>query len=184
MAWLTLNRIEMYATRRRLDEERPATRVPRNLGPPKALLAWSRFDRPILPGVVELFEDLGAGVLADEGDARLEALKANPLEGWHRQQLEAMHRFIITVTPNSKNMRWMPWLLGWMSGHRGSLERLALLPISEKGGEEPWLDEAYFGLCPRILEVDHELRVVDPIDGRYWPLMEWIEGRPKIDLFG
>jgi hypothetical protein len=59
-------------------------------------------------------------------------------------------KFVLLVTPNSKDSKWIPWELGLGDGANRDAN-VALFPSAEKSYEQQWSEQEYLGLYQRIV---------------------------------
>lgn len=66
-------------------------------------------------------------------------------------------KFVLFVTPNTKDSKWIPWELGLGDGI--NLEKnVALFPSTEKWTEQEWAEQEYLGLYRRIIWGNYEVK--------------------------
>ncbi len=144
-------------------------------------LSYSSKDKDYLPGVITLLEKHGAAVYIDEGDARLPQKPSKETAAILRNTIQKLNRFVVFVTPNSKDSIWIPWELGLGDAYKSSWN-VALLPSAEKSYDQAWSEQEYLGLYKRIVygglegEAEQCWMVYDHIENSATKLNKWIRG--------
>ena len=137
-------------------------------------LSHSTADDEHVDRVVLFFREFNAIVYADDFDKALPKPPNVTTAATLKDRIANTQRFVVLVSANSHNSRWIPWELGIADGKNG-VAPIAILPVTSDGSEEAWTREEYFGLYPRIRLNSSDLWVVDdPRDGKYWKLKNWL----------
>lgn len=142
-------------------------------------LAHSSKDEKHLPDIIYILKKHGGRVYVDKGDARLPKKPNKGTAEILRKTIQKCHRFILFVTPNSKDSRWIPWELGLADGKKSSMS-VVLFPTLEYRDEQDWAETEYLGLYRRIVWVQtksmKEKRwfVFDHEHNSGTPLEQWI----------
>ena len=139
-------------------------------------LSHSTADDEHVGRIVLFFREFGAVVYADNYDTTLPDPPNLTTAVTLRRRISHTQRFVVPISSNSRNSRWIPWELGIADGQKGPAQ-VAILPVTQTGTEEAWAVEKYFGLYPRIRQADGEWRVIDPRDNKYWPLNQSLTGQ-------
>jgi hypothetical protein len=63
-----------------------------------------------------------------------------------KERINEQKKFLVLVTENSKDSRWVPWELGYADSKKG-LEHIAALPVAEK---YDFSHNEYLSIYPRI----------------------------------
>lgn len=137
-------------------------------------LSHSSSDDSSVPAVIAFFAKFGASVYADDFDKRLPNPPSPQTAQILRDEIKGCPRFVVLVTPNSRQSRWIPWELGLADGYKG-VPPNALLPITPEGEVQNWVTAEYFGLYPRIVHDNGEWKVFDPRDMKTWKLSIWLK---------
>jgi len=137
-------------------------------------LSHSSIDDEHVGRVVLFFREFEAVVYADNFDTTLPKPPNVATAEKLKDRIANTGRFVVLVSPNSRNSRWIPWEIGIADGNNG-VAPIAILPITSEGAEDAWTVEEYFGLYPRIRRLnDDSWAVTDPRDGKYWALKDWL----------
>jgi len=113
-------------------------------------LSHSSKDHELIPGVLCLLKAHGGRVYIDENDPTLPTSNFLATANHLRTAVRSCRKFILFVTPNTKDSSWIPWELG--IGDGTNLEsNVALFPSAEKYYEQSWSEIEYLGLYQRII---------------------------------
>ena len=113
-------------------------------------LSHSSKDKVHLPAVISILQNHGGNVYIDSQDDRLPTTPNRETAEILRGTVTSCRRFVLFVTTNSKDSRWIPWELGLADGEKGQWP-VALFPIAEKSFEQKWSEAEYLGLYQRIV---------------------------------
>lgn len=113
-------------------------------------LSHSSQDEEYLPAVINVLEEAGGSVYIDKADHRLPETPDHETAEVLRSTVRVCPRFVLFVTTNSKNSRWIPWELGLADGEKG-VGSIALFPTAKNAFEKAWAEREYLGLYPRIV---------------------------------
>jgi len=144
-------------------------------------LSHSSKDNHHLPVVIKLLENHGGSVYIDDGDSRLPEKPSKTTAAILRDTIQKLSRFVLFVTTNSKNSKWIPWELGLADAYK-MYHNVALLPATESKYNQTWAEQEYLGLYRRIVWGDikgHDKScwmVYDHIANTAKPLSDWIRG--------
>lgn len=145
-------------------------------------LSHSTQDHDYVVGVIQLLEKHGATTYVDDGDERLPKTPNQETANVLKQSIASCPRFIVIVSPNSFQSRWIPWELGLADISKG-VARVAVFPIAPTAIEEVWARQEYLGLYPVIkwhaVKFSNGTQGIEPcvIDSRTdngWTLREWL----------
>lgn len=113
-------------------------------------LAHSSADEKTLPMAIGLLEKHGAKVYIDKIDKELPKKTSAETGVKLKKRIDQCPKFIVFVTENSKNSRWVPWELG-IADEKKTLRNVALLPDVGNQANADWHEQEYLGLYPRIV---------------------------------
>jgi hypothetical protein len=142
-------------------------------------LSHSSRDKTYLAGVIGILEGHGGRVYIDDGDSRLPRTPCKETAAILRATIQSMRRFVVFVTVNSKDSRWIPWELGLGDAYR-TPSNVALFPTSTDPDEQKWAQQEYLGLYQRIMWGEIKGRstpcwmVHDQIDNKATALDAWL----------
>src|SRR4051812_25708928 len=75
-------------------------------------LSHSSLDKEALPKAIAFLKAFGANVYIDKVDKELPQNTSSETGKKLKQRIAECPKFIVLVTANSKNSRWIPWELG------------------------------------------------------------------------
>lgn len=171
-----LREIGSKVTEKRAFLEARATRKTYN-----TFLSHSSADDELLPGVIRILENHGAVVYTDDGDERLPDNTTPETAQILKSSVKECRRFVLFVTPNSKDSRWIPWELGLGDGMK-TTSSVALFPSAENYYETTWSEQEYLGLYQRIIwgtfegKEEPEWMVLNHHKNSATQLRKWLEG--------
>ena len=113
-------------------------------------LSHSSKDNDLVPGAVIILENHGGKVYVDLGDERLPQNPSVETAQILRNTVRDMRRFVLLISPNSKESTWIPWELGLADGQKG-VPTVALFPVVQYTTETRWTEQEYLGLYRRIV---------------------------------
>lgn len=113
-------------------------------------LSHSSKDKEHLPAVISILKNHGGHVYVDTEDDRLPSTSNRKTANILRETVKSCRRFVLFVTTNSKDSRWIPWELGLVDGEKGSWP-VALFPTAASSYEQSWSETEYLGLYQRIV---------------------------------
>ena len=113
-------------------------------------LAHSSEDTEYLPAVISVLKNNGGEVYVDKGDQRLPQNTNRKTAEILRGTIKTCRRFVMFVTPNSKDSRWVPWELGLADGEKGEYP-VALFPAATTKGDQFWAEQEYLQLYSVIV---------------------------------
>lgn len=113
-------------------------------------MAHSSADEKTLPLAIGLLEKHGAKVYVDKIDHELPKKTSAETGVKLKERITQCPKFIVYVTANSKDSRWVPWELG-IADEKKKLANVALLPDVGNQNNVDWPEQEYLGLYPRIV---------------------------------
>jgi hypothetical protein len=142
-------------------------------------LSHSSMDKGVLPQVIGFLEKHGAKVYIDKVDKELPEKTSSETGVKLKERITQCPKFIVLVTANSKNSRWIPWELG-IADEKKKLPNVALLPDIGNQASAEWPEQEYLGLYPRIVletfngQTSPVWMVLDHHKNRGTELREWL----------
>lgn len=113
-------------------------------------LAHSSKDKRFLPAVISVLENHGGAVYVDKNDERLPESTNRETAEVLKSTIRDCRRFVLFVTTNSKDSRWVPWEIGLADSEKGG-SPIALFPTATKSHDQQWAEQEYLGLYRRIV---------------------------------
>lgn len=114
-------------------------------------LSHSSLDRSLLPYVAKILKNHGGNPYIDIGDNRLPNPPTVDTAKVLKNEITKCKRFVLLVTTNSKDSKWIPWELGIGEGSKTNND-IALFPSAEEEYNMDWLSQEYLGLYRRIVK--------------------------------
>ena len=141
-------------------------------------LSHSSKDHEMVPGVALILENHGGRVYIDERDAELTGDNIYHTANRLRDVVKTCRKFVLFVTEQTKDSKWIPWELGLGDGSRNP-DNVALFPASDKSYEQSWSEQEYLGLYQRIIwgnikGKEPEWLVLDHRKNTAEPLSNWL----------
>jgi hypothetical protein len=142
-------------------------------------LSHSSKDNDILPGAIHILEIHGGKVYADVRDSDLNNSDFTATAARLRKAVRNCAKFVLLVTPRTKDSKWIPWELGLGDGSNRD-QNVALFPSAEQYYEKTWSEQEYLGLYKRIIWGDFkgqekkEWMVLDHLKNSGTGLRNWL----------
>jgi hypothetical protein len=141
-------------------------------------LSHSSKDDSLVPGVVKILENNGGRVYVDKRDPTLPKDDFVEVAAHLRSAVRSCRKFVLFVTPNSKDSIWIPWELGLGDGVH-TARSVALFPSAPTSTEQGWSEQEYLGLYQRIVwghfaNSKDEWLVADHRNNTATKLNEWL----------
>lgn len=113
-------------------------------------LSHSSKDKELLPYIAMILKSHGGNPYIDVGDDRLPNPPSVDTAKALKDAIKKCKRFVLFVTTNSKDSKWIPWELGIGDGSKTNND-IALFPSAEEKNNTAWLSQEYLGLYKRIV---------------------------------
>jgi hypothetical protein len=145
-------------------------------------LSHSSTDKEALPQVIGFLENFGAKVYIDKTDKELPKKTSAETGVKLKDRISQCNKFVVLVTANSKNSRWIPWELG-IADEKKKLPNVAILPDVGNQSNAEWSEQEYLGLYPRIVNATFSghpnpvWMVLDHQNNTGTELGEWLKRR-------
>ena len=114
-------------------------------------LSHSSADASALPKVIGFLKQYGVNVYIDKTDKELPKRTSAETGVKLKERIAQCKKFVVLVTANSKNSKWIPWELG-IADEKKKLANVALLPDVPNQTDAEWTEQEYLGLYPRIVK--------------------------------
>ncbi|OOZ42905.1 toll/interleukin-1 receptor domain-containing protein [Solemya velum gill symbiont] len=143
-------------------------------------LSYSTLDDEYLPTIIGILENHGASVYIDKKDPKLPQITDQSTAAILRENIALTSKFVLFVTPNSKESNWIPWELGLADGEKTN-SKVALFPAAERKFDQHWAKQEYLGLYDQIVwghfeDKQNEWLVLNHEKNTAVPLGHWIRG--------
>jgi len=114
-------------------------------------LSHSHKDKDLVQPAIAFLRSHGVSVYVDWMDEGMPDVVSGETAKRIKEKIGQQKKFLLMVTENSKDSRWVPWELGFADPVKG-MNHIAILPISD-GGQ--FTQNEYMSIYPKIrLESD------------------------------
>lgn len=128
---------KLYAAQRRLPDG-------------LTFLSHSSKDNELVPAVIMILEGHGAQVYVDTKDPTLSSHSGREVAMQLRSRIKKCKKFIVFVTENIKDSKWVPWELGLSDGYKHT-SNTVVFPGVEDALKTSWLHQEYLEAYDRIV---------------------------------
>lgn len=111
-------------------------------------LSHSSKDVDMLPSVINFLEKYGAKVYIDKNDTELPRVTSPETAKILKDNIKKCDKFILLITENSRDSRWIPWELG-IADIAKNINNVALFPSTDALSPS-WVKQEYLGLYSKI----------------------------------
>lgn len=137
-------------------------------------LSHSSKDIDRITGVIRFLEQFGAYVYIDKIDEELPKVTNRETAEVLKKRIIDIPKFVVFVTPNSKESKWIPWELGLADGMK-DIRNIAILPAAQYENEIQWTGREYLGIYPKIMNYNGNWIVYYPQDNKGLYLENWLK---------
>lgn len=171
-----------YSDLRKFGQEAGAARLLKEASTKEGktvFLSHSSADNDLVPGAISILEGHGGKVYVDKKDPELPQLEIVEVANRLRSTVRVCRKFVLLVTPKSKDSKWIPWELGLGDGANHDVN-VALFPSAETIFEQQWSEQEYLGLYQRIIwgdlvgESNYQWLVLDHRKNTATKLGDWL----------
>ncbi|MFA7123300.1 MAG: toll/interleukin-1 receptor domain-containing protein [Candidatus Delongbacteria bacterium] len=117
-------------------------------------LSHSSDDMDSVPSVISFLESFGVNVYIDKKDNSLPKITSIETAKILKERIHNCNKFIVLVSENSKDSRWVPWELG-LADENKSVRNIALMPLINSSSDlfytQTWAEQEYLGIYHRIV---------------------------------
>ena len=113
-------------------------------------LSHSTKDKDVLPSVINFLSLYGVNVYIDKTDKELPCNTSPETGDILKKRIQESKKFIVLVSSNSKDSKWIPWELGIADGKK-KIKNIALFPNVQNVSMPSWPEQEYLGLYQRIV---------------------------------
>lgn len=149
--FITRAELRAFAAKKPLTEQAELRKSTANRAPEgSTFLSHSSKDEDLVVGATIVLENHGARVYTDEVDPEMPPYTTDETANLLKKRIRQTKTFILLVTKNSKESKWVPWELGLADAYKG-LPRVALFPSADSAHDTTWAESEYLGLYDRIV---------------------------------
>lgn len=110
-------------------------------------LSHSRKDNNLLTSAAQFLRSHGIKVYVDWLDEGMPDTVSGDTAKKLKERIAQQRKFVVLVTENSKDSRWVPWELGYADSKKG-MEHVAAFPVRES--DRTFTHNEYLQIYPRI----------------------------------
>jgi len=114
-------------------------------------LSHSHKDRNLIEPTLAFLRSHGVKLYIDWMDEGMPDVVSGETAKKLKDKIKQQNKFLILVTENSKNSRWVPWELGYADPTKG-MDHIATFPVTES---EDFSDNEYLKIYPKIQIVNN-----------------------------
>jgi len=154
MSFITRAQLNSFPTN--LSEGNQAIRARRRMAAGNALnssdvdatlfLSHSHKDKDLIQPAIAFLRSQGVKVYVDWMDEGMPEVVSGDTARKIKQKITEHKKFLVLVSENSKDSRWVPWELGFADPTKG-MAHIASFPVAEK---EDFVQNEYMKIYPRI----------------------------------
>lgn len=149
--FITRAELRAFAAKKSLTEQAELRKSARDRAPEgSTFLSHSSKDDELVVGATLILEGHGAHVYTDEVDPEMPPYTTDETADLLKKRIKQTKKFVLLVTKNSKESKWVPWELGVADGYKG-LSKIALFPSADSATDTTWAESEYLGLYRRIV---------------------------------
>jgi hypothetical protein len=178
--FITRAELRAFAAQKSLTEQAEIRKSARKRAPEgSTFLSHSSKDEDLVVGATIVLENHGTRVYTDEVDPEMPPYTTDETANLLKQRIRQTKKFVLLVTKNSKESKWVPWELGLADGYKG-LSKIALFPSADSAYDMTWAESEYLGLYDRIVwgelqgYTDPLWIVLDHKANTATPLRQWL----------
>jgi hypothetical protein len=113
-------------------------------------LSHSSKDNELVPAVIMILEGHGSRVYVDTKDPTLSSYSGREVAVQLRSRIQKCKKFIVLVTENIKDSKWVPWELGLSDGYKHPRNTL-VFPSVDDALKTSWLHQEYLEAYDRVV---------------------------------
>lgn len=134
-------------------------------------LSHSSKDRDLIEPAIAFLRSHGVSVYVDWMDEGMPDVVSGETAKRIKEKIRGQRKFMVMVTENSKDSRWVPWELGFADPVKG-MNHIAILPVSENGS---FVQNEYMTIYPKIQIVNNIWWVWTDDPTSLTQLSEWLK---------
>jgi hypothetical protein len=110
-------------------------------------LSHSHKDKALIQPALAFLRSHGAKIYVDWMDDGMPDTVSGETAKKLKERIKQQKKFLVLVTENSKDSRWVPWELGFADSTKG-MDHIAAFPVSDSTGD--FQHNEYLQIYPRI----------------------------------
>lgn len=136
-------------------------------------LSHSHKDRDLIEPALAFLRSHGVTIYVDWQDGEMPETISAETAKKIKVKIKEHQKFIVMVTENSKESRWVPWELGFADPVK-SMDHIAILPIAEK---YDFAKNEYMRIYPKIELVNNSWYIWNDDPLSFKPLDQWLKSK-------
>jgi hypothetical protein len=133
-------------------------------------LSHSHKDKDLIHPAIAFLRSHGVKVYVDWLDAGMPDVVSGDTANKIKEKIKEHKKFLVLVTENSKDSRWVPWELGFADPTKG-MAHIASFPVAEK---EDFAQNEYMKIYPKICVFGGTWYVWQDDPTAAWLLTDWL----------
>jgi hypothetical protein len=115
-------------------------------------LSHSHKDRDLIEPAIAFLRSHGVKVYVDWADGAMPEVVSGETARKIKERIKEHKKFLVLVTENSKDSRWVPWELGFADSAKG-IQHIASFPVRD--GDYDFTQNEYMKIYPKIYYVNN-----------------------------
>ena len=133
-------------------------------------LSHSHKDRDLIQPTLAFFRSHGVRIYVDWMDEGMPDVVSGETAKKLKERIQQQKKFVVLVTENSKDSRWVPWELGYADPTKG-MDHIASFPVTES---VDFADNEYLKIYPKIQFVSDTWWVWLDDPSKLTTLVQWL----------
>lgn len=133
-------------------------------------LSHSHKDRDLIDPALAFLRSHGVKIYVDWMDEGMPDVVSGETAKILKQRIQQQRKFLVLVTENSKDSRWVPWELGYADPTKG-MDHIAAFPVAET---VDFIHNEYLKIYPKIQFVSNTWWVWRDDPQKLTQLPEWL----------
>jgi len=133
-------------------------------------LSHSHKDKDLIQPAIAFLRSHGVSVYVDWMDEGMPDVVSGETAKKIKEKIHEQKKFLVMVTENSKDSRWVPWELGFADPVKG-MNHIASFPIAEKSD---FTQNEYMKIYPKIYFVSNTWYVWQDDPTKLTKLTDWL----------
>lgn len=176
MAFITRSQIEKYelgfsvANENVASAQKNAVAMNAASADTTIFLSHSHKDRDLIKPAIAFLRSHGVSIYVDWMDEGMPDVVSGETAKKIKSKIREQKKFLVIVTENSKDSRWVPWELGFADPVKG-MDHIATFPIAEKSD---FTQNEYLKIYPKIYYVSEKWYIWQDDPTKLTRLEEWL----------
>jgi len=136
-------------------------------------LSHSHKDRVLIEPAISFLRSHGVKIYVDWLDTGMPDVISGDTAKKIKERINQHKKFLVMVTENSKNSRWVPWELGYADPTKG-MDHIASFPVTEKANDYDFNNNEYMKIYPKIYYVGEAWYIWQDDPQKITKLTDWL----------